>query len=66
MIPFRKQEWDELVALFAIGASEEDDVVFVTDRHNGGCYAAYEWCYSAGERGLRTEYKEQSAKREEN
>ena len=35
MLPFGKQEWDELVTLLPVGAGEEDDVFFVVDRHDG-------------------------------
>lgn len=38
MLPFGKQEGNELVALFAIGAGEEDDVIFVVGWHDQDCY----------------------------
>lgn len=31
MLPFWKKEGDEMSGLFAIGASDEDDVVFIVD-----------------------------------
>ena len=36
MLPFGQKEGDEMAALFAIRAGEEDDVVREIDSHDGG------------------------------
>ena len=54
MLPSPKQKRDELVALFAVGASEENYVVFVIDGYDQSCCASYGWCSNEFERGLKT------------
>ena len=36
MLPFGQKEGNEMAALFAIGAGEEDDVVREVNSHDGG------------------------------